>query len=173
MTVDLTARIFPVIIQMEMGSISNNISSQPDPLKSDRQSLNAAGLRATNQRALVLDIIRQGKGHLDADEVYRRARRQQPQISLSTVYRALRSLKKRGLVDETHFAEEHHHYEARSASEHHHLVCLGCGKVVDFRAPMSLYIKENVPEARDFEITGTEVRLTGYCGRCRDRKPSA
>lgn len=151
-----------------MQSISNKVTSKgSDPLKVDRKALNRTGLRATNQRALVLEILRQGKGHLDADELYRLARKKQPQISLSTVYRALGSFKKRGLVEEIHFAEEHHHYEAKSATEHHHLVCLNCGKVVEFRYPLSLYVKENVPEAKDFVITGTEVRMTGYCPQCQ------
>lgn len=139
-------------------------------LKSERKQLQATGLRATHQRAVILDIIEKGHGHLDADEVYRLARAKQPQISLSTVYRALRTFKSRGLVDEIHFDEEHHHYEAKSATEHHHLVCLGCGKIVEFRSPLSRYVKETVPEARDFEITGTEVRMTGYCAECQAKR---
>jgi Fe2+ or Zn2+ uptake regulation protein len=127
-------------------------------------------LRATNQRALVLDIILHGGGHLDADEVYRRARKKQPQISLSTVYRALRSFKKHGLVEEIHFDEEHHHYEAKSGREHHHLVCLNCGKVTEFQYPLSRFVKEKVPAARGYEIIGTEVRMTGLCPECRAKK---
>lgn len=141
-----------------------------DILKNERKVLKATGLRATNQRALVLDIVRLEKSHLDADEIYRRAREKQPQISLSTVYRALRSFKKQGLVEEIHFDEEHHHYEPKSAIEHHHLVCLGCGKVLEFRLPLSQYVKENVPEASDFEIVGTEVRMTGYCPKCKAKQ---
>ena len=133
----------------------------------DIKALSAAGLRVTNQRALLLDIIRQGEGHLDADELYRLARERQPRLSLSTVYRALQQFKKLGLVDEVHFDEDHHHYEAKQSVEHHHLVCLGCGQVFEFNRPISRYIKRNVPEAKDFDIAETEVRVTGYCSRCR------
>ena len=153
-----------------MKTISNSITMKRDTLKKDRKALNATGLRATNQRALVLDIVRLGERHLDADEIYRRAREKQPQISLSTVYRSLRSFKKQGLVEEIHFDEEHHHYEAKPATEHHHLVCLGCGKIIEFRLPLSQYVKGNVPEASDFEIVGTEVRMTGYCSKCQINK---
>ncbi|MBI4285844.1 MAG: transcriptional repressor [Chloroflexi bacterium] len=139
-------------------------------LSDNRRTLNRTGMRATNQRALVLEIIRQGEGHLDADEVYRRARKKQPQLSLSTVYRALRLFKKKGLIEETHFDEDHHHYEAKPVAEHHHLVCLKCGKIVEFRYPLSRYVKKNVPEARDFLITNTEVRMTGYCPQCQNQK---
>lgn len=136
-------------------------------LDTSRRALNLTGVRVTNQRALLLEIIRQGQGHLDADEVYRRARQKYPRLSLSTVYRTLQLFKKLGLVEEVHFDESHHHYEAKPTTEHHHLVCLGCGKVIEFQYPLSRYVKRNVAEAKDFEIVATEIRMTGYCSRCR------
>lgn len=139
-------------------------------LKINRRVLNTAGVRVTNQRALILEIIRRGKGHLDADEVYRRARQKYPRLSLSTVYRTLQLFKKLGLVEELHFDETHHHYEVKPSAEHYHLVCLGCGKVIEFRYPLSRYIKKNVPEAEDFEIVDTEIRMTGYCPGCRQNQ---
>ncbi len=139
-------------------------------ISKNRSALNATGMRATNQRALILEIIRQGQGHLDADEVYRQAREKLPQLSLSTVYRTLRLFKKLGLVEEIHFDEAHHHYEVKPATEHHHLVCLGCGKVVEFRYPLSRYVKRNVAEAKDFDIVETEIRMTGYCPKCRQNR---
>ena len=84
--------------------------------KSSRQILNRSNQRVTGQRALLLDLIRQNYGHLDADELYRKAKQKNRRISLSTVYRNLGLFKKLGLVDEHHFAEEHHHYEAKPAS---------------------------------------------------------
>ena len=137
-------------------------------LTSSRRALNAAGMRVTNQRALIIEIIRQG--HMDADEIYIRAREKEPRISLSTVYRALQMFKKLGLVEELHFDEAHHHYEVKPSAEHHHLLCLGCGRVIEFRYPISRYIKRNVNEARDFDIAVTEVSVTGYCAECRQRQ---
>ncbi len=139
-------------------------------LTTNRKALNTAGMRVTNQRALIMEIIRQGQGHLDADEIYRRAREKEPRLSLSTVYRTLQMFKKLGLVEELHFDEGHHHYEVKPSTEHHHLLCLGCGKVIEFNRPLSRYIKRNVPEAKGFDITGTEVRMIGYCSKCRRRR---
>lgn len=136
-------------------------------LTTSRKILNKAGMRVTNQRALILEIIRQG--HLDADEIYRRAKEKEPRLSLSTVYRTLQKLKQLGLVEELHFDEEHHHYEAKPSAEHYHLVCLGCGRVIELRQPLSDFIKKNVAEAKDFDILETEVRVTGYCARCRKK----
>ena len=134
------------------------------------ETLRAPGLRATNQRALILDIIRHGRGHLDADEIYRRAREKLPRLSLSTVYRTLQTLKKLGMVEELHFDEEHHHYEVKSSTEHHHLVCLGCGKVVEFKCPLSQEMKDEVSHEKNFEVTEVEVQMRGYCPRCQERR---
>ena len=131
------------------------------------RTLNVSGLRITNQRALILEVIRHGEGHPDADEVYRRARERQPHLSLSTVYRTLQTLKKLGLVEEVHFDEAHHHYEIKPPAEHHHLVCIGCGKVVEFECPQSQKMREDVSREKGFEVTDAEVRMRGYCPTCR------
>jgi Fur family ferric uptake transcriptional regulator len=124
----------------------------------------------TSQRALILDIISQGREHPDADEVYRLARERQPSLSLSTVYRNLQTLKRLGLVKELHFDQSHHHYEAKPSVEHHHLVCLGCGKVVEFGCELSQKMRQEIARKKGFEVTGVEVHMTGYCTKCRRKK---
>ncbi|MBA7629504.1 Peroxide-responsive repressor PerR [subsurface metagenome] len=146
------------------------MSIKTESVQDIRKTLNVAELRATNQRELILEIIRHGQGHLDADEIYRRARQKQPHLNLSTVYRNLQKFKKLGLVEELHFDESHHHYEVKPSAEHHHLVCLGCGRVIEFGLPLRRYLKRNVSEAKDFDIIDTEIRITGYCSRCRQGK---
>ena len=144
------------------------MSSETKSLEGNRRTLNVTGLRVTSQRALILKIIR--RGHLDADEIYRQARAKQPRLSLSTVYRTLQALKKLGLVEELHFDNTHHHYEMKPPSEHQHLVCLGCGKVVEFKCPLSPKMKESIAREKGFEITDVEIRMTGYCPECRQNR---
>ena len=155
---------------MKMKSISKNSIRQGTETGDARTVLNAGGIRLTNQRALILEIIRQAEGHLDADEIYRRARGKQPRLSLSTVYRTLQALKRLDLIEELHFDDTHHHYEVKPSAEHHHLVCLGCGRVIEFHYPISRYVKKNVAEAKDFEIADAEMRMTGYCSECRQNR---
>jgi len=138
--------------------------------ETSRRTLNVPGLRITSQRSLILEVIRHGEGHLDADEVYRQARERQPRLSLSTVYRTLQTLKKLGLVEEVHFDEAHHHYEIKPPAEHHHLVCLGCSRVIEFQYPLARLVKRNITAAKDFEIISSEVRMTGYCPTCRESR---
>ena len=138
--------------------------------KAKLTALKGTGMRITNQRALVMEIIRQRKGHLDADGIFLEARKKEPRISLSTVYRALQMFKKLGLVEELHLDDTHHFYEVKPSAEHHHLVCLDCGRVIEFQYPLARYINRNIPEAKDFDITETEVRMTGYCSQCRQKR---
>jgi len=131
-----------------------------------------AGKRTTHQRRALLSLILKAAGHLDADELYRRAREQEPSISLSTVYRNLTLFKKLGLVEERHFGEEHHHYEAKGVRQHDHLVCLGCGQVVEFASPLVEELKREVEMKNRFRVADAEVRVIGYCARCRRKADS-
>ena len=144
------------------------MTSKAKSPESNRRALRVTGLRATSQRALILEIIR--RGHLDADEIYRQARIKQHRLSLSTVYRTLRMFKKLGLVEELHFDEAHHHYEMKPSAEHQHLVCLGCGKIMEFEYPLSPKMKKDIAREKGFEITGVEIRMTGYCSKCRQNR---
>jgi Fe2+ or Zn2+ uptake regulation protein len=135
-----------------------------------RQILNSSSQRVTAQRTLLLELLRRSGGHVDADELYRRARKKYPRISLSTVYRNLQLFKKLELVDERHFDEEHHHYEVKSGEEHQHLLCIRCGKVVEFDYPISGKLKEDIGKKYGFDITDIEIDMTGLCSGCRENE---
>jgi len=135
-----------------------------------RKILSISSQRITAQRTLLLEMLRQSGGHLDADELYQRARKKNSRISLSTVYRNLQLFKKLGLIEEHHFDEEHHHYEVKSGAEHQHLLCINCGKVVEFACPGSQRFRENIGRKYDFDITNVEVRMTGLCSSCRSKE---
>lgn len=140
---------------------------------SDEQTLavlRAQGRRITPQRKLLLEIIRQGEGHLDADEIYRRAREQDPRISLSTVYRNLNLLKELGLISELHLDQEHHHYELRDAKDHYHLICSKCDRVVEFHSPRVGKLMDQISGDNNFLIERVHIDLVGLCGDCGGRK---
>ncbi|MBM4452854.1 MAG: transcriptional repressor [Chloroflexi bacterium] len=142
-------------------------SARPTKPASARQVLNSSSRRVTAQRTLLLDLIRHSDGHLDAEGLYRLAKEKHARINLSTVYRNLQLFKKLGLIEERHFTEEHHHYEAKATAEHQHLCCLGCGKVVEFDFHLTQNLKGKIGKEYDFDITGVEVSLTGLCSDCR------
>ena len=132
--------------------------------------LSASGLRVTRQRVLILKILKGEKGHLDAMEIYRRVSRKIPRISLATVYRNLNTLKKTGLVEEVYYDDTHHHYEVSSPGEHYHMLCLGCGKVSEFKFPLIKHIYKEVHKGGDFEIKEVDMRIKGYCSDCQQKE---
>lgn len=130
-------------------------------------TLREAGRRLTGQRQLLLEVLQEHGGHLDAHELYRLARERDPHLNLSTVYRTLGLLHDLGLVDEQHLGEEHHHYELRTTSTHYHLVCGACGAVVEFASPLVEALKAAVAQEHDYTIADAQVELLGLCAACR------
>jgi Fur family ferric uptake transcriptional regulator len=129
--------------------------------------LRMAGKRVTPQRKLVLRILAQAGGHLDASDIYERGRREDPRLSLSTVYRTLGALKETGVVRELHLDDEHHHYELDAKDQHSHLVCLSCGRVIEVSGDLLIQVAAALGEAHGFEIASAQVELAGYCADCR------
>lgn len=130
----------------------------------DRRS----GRRSTEQRELIRQIIQQAGEHLDADKIYEQARQRAPSISLSTVYRNLQLFKEMGLVEEHQFGNRRH-YETVPQARHHHLLCLGCGRVFEFKYPSIERLKSTISKEEGFRVTDAEVRLSGYCPDCQER----
>ena len=124
--------------------------------------------RCTEQRHLIQKILQQADGHLDADEIYQRARQRSPSISLSTVYRNLRVFRKLGLVEQ-HQLGSRYFYETATRAGHHHLVCLGCGRVFEFKCPSTEHLKFRINQEEGFKVTEADVRLGGYCPDCQQR----
>lgn len=125
------------------------------------------GQRMTSQRRLLFDLICQADGHLNADELFRRAKEKDPKISLSTVYRNLQLFKQEGLIKERHFLDEHHHYETEGTEDHCHLVCRGCGRVIEAQIPLGDRFKRILQDDNAFQITDIEINVQGYCDKCR------
>ena len=139
----------------------------PDKLGATaRQAISASGGRMTPQRAALLEIIQESTEHLDADEIYRRAREKGERVSLSTVYRTLDLLKNLRLVDELHLWDEHHHYESRSPLEHCHLLCRKCGRVTEVSGPVVQKMKALAAEPHGFQIERAQMDFVGLCKRC-------
>ena len=136
-------------------------------VKDITHALRAQGRRVTPQRRLVLRLLHEQGGHLSADELYSLARQRQPRISLSTVYRALDMFEELGLVRALHLQGEHHCYEIARNGEHHHMICLGCGRVIEFKCGHCAETHQDLAERYGFQITGGRVQLLGYCADCR------
>ena len=123
----------------------------------------------TAQRQLLLDILREANGHLDAKEVYRRAIERDRHISLATVYRNLRLFKQLGLVNEIRLDEVNCYYEIMPSNEHYHLLCTGCGQIIEFESPLIAEVAADVERNCGFQVDRAVLHLKGVCEKCRQR----
>jgi Fur family ferric uptake transcriptional regulator len=137
-------------------------------MQAENEADRKLNVRSTMQRELIQQILRNAEEHLDADKIYEQARWRSPGISLSTVYRNLHLFKEMGLVEEHQF-ESRRYYEYTPKAKHHHLICLGCGRVFEFKCPSTEKIKSRISREEGFKVTGAEVRLSGYCPECQER----
>ena len=133
-----------------------------------QDALRAAGRRLTPQRRLILQVLEESNGHLDADALYDRIKARDPDVSLATVYRALAVFREMGLVEEHRLGQDHGHYEAVRQEPHYHFTCLRCGKVIEFDNPLVAQVKQELCEQEGVRIISTHVHVSGYCPQCRD-----
>lgn len=92
--------------------------------------LEAAGIRATSHRLLVLDVLAAHRLPVSARRVHADLQDRGETTGLTTVYRALASMTEAGLVHAFTHAEEAV-YRLCGPARHHHLVCRLCGMVVE------------------------------------------
>jgi Fur family ferric uptake transcriptional regulator len=124
----------------------------------------------TSQRRLLLELLRDTEGHIDAKELYRRASVRDESIGPATVYRSLNLFKELGLVDEVRLGKVRCYYEIKESQKHQHLVCQGCGKVIEFQNSHFQKLIEAVRREHGFNVTKAELYLEGYCPECEEKE---
>lgn len=93
----------------------------------------ARGMRMTDQRRIIAQVMEQAVDHPDVEELYRRASRIDARISLSTVYRTLHLFEEAGLVNKHDFKDGRARFEPIPDEHHDHLIDIRSGKVIEFR----------------------------------------
>ena len=132
------------------------------------QAVRSRGWKLTRQRELILEILENSRGHLDAEMVFSKAKEQDRRIGFATVYRTLALLKQLGLVEEHSLGEDHGHFEAADkAKPHFHFTCIKCGKIVEFESPQVLRLAKSMCEEKGFRVVEVHLHFSGYCRQCR------
>ncbi len=124
----------------------------------------------TAQRRLLLELLRDAEGHIDAKALYRRASAKDESISPATVYRTLNLFKELGLVDEMRLGRVRCYYEIKQSQGHQHLVCQGCGRVIEFQNPHFKKLINAVQREHGFNVKKAELYLEGYCPNCEEKE---
>jgi Fur family ferric uptake transcriptional regulator len=124
----------------------------------------------TSQRKLILDILKEADGHLDAKELYRKASERDPNISMATVYRTLRLFYEMGLIDERRLGQVRCSYELKRQADHHHLICKGCGRIMEVDSPLIRKLIKELQNKNKFHVIKAELCFEGYCVECEENQ---
>ncbi|PKI81314.1 transcriptional repressor [Malaciobacter halophilus] len=130
------------------------------------------GLKYTEQREIVLDILINAEEHLSAEDVYNQIKTKYPEsnIGIATVYRALGFLEEVNLITSIAFGTEGKKYESNAKSHHDHLICTSCGKIVEFLDDEIEKRQERIAKKNKFKITSHSMQLYGTCKDCQESK---
>jgi len=126
------------------------------------------GLRVTIQKRAILEAVLELDNHPTADQVYEAVTREKPDISRTTVYRALEGFARLGLITKACHPGSTTRYD-RTTDIHHHLICLYCDSVIDISDTGLDRLPIPDTSGFDFEVQDFRVQLRGICGRCRKK----
>ena len=126
------------------------------------------GLRCTVQRRVILETVLSLANHPTADQVYEAVLPRLPGVSRTTVYRALESLARLGVITKACHTGAVSRYDAR-IELHHHLICLRCDGIVDISDARLDEVSIPDTSGLGFEVSDFRVQLRGICRSCRER----
>jgi Fur family ferric uptake transcriptional regulator len=136
--------------------------------------ISGEGLKSTRQRAEILDIFLNSTGHKNLAQIYAQVAKMDPKIGYTTVYRTLKLLTRLGLAAQRKFADGETRYEPTPEGTHHdHLICLKCGKIVEFEDNALESLQTRIARRHAFKIFHHRMELYGYCSQCARKKPPA
>jgi len=129
------------------------------------------GLKATKPREEILNIFLNSSGHKSLSQIYAQVVKANPKIGYTTVYRTLKLLTRLGLATQRKFGDGETRYEPASEGKHHdHLICLGCGKIIEFEDQTLESLQNRIAKRHRFKISYHRMELYGRCGDCSRKK---
>jgi len=135
--------------------------------KKFRDYIQSRGLKFTPEREAILKHVFESRGHFEAEELLIDMRKNKKIVSKATIYRTLALLVESGLLREVIFGEKHAHYEHVYGHKHHeHLVCIKCGKIIEFSDEKIEKFQDEVCVKNNFKPESHRFQITGYCEDC-------
>lgn len=117
------------------------------------------GMRMTDQRRVIAQVMEGASDHPDVEELYRRASAIDPRISLSTVYRTLNLFEEAGLVTKHDFKDGRARFEPIPDEHHDHLIDIRSGKVIEFRNEEIEAIQEVIAKRLGYKLVDHRLEL--------------
>jgi Fur family transcriptional regulator, ferric uptake regulator len=153
--------------------ISSCMDDGPRMPKAVKEQLNAyiarAGLKTSRQRELIADVFFTVGGHVSVDELLAAVHQHDRGVGQATVYRTMKLLTIAGLAVARQFGDGQARYELATDHDHHHdhLICVRCGRIVEFVEENIERLQDNVARLHGFVVTHHKMELYGVCPACQ------
>lgn len=131
------------------------------------------GLRHTPQRDAIVELIFDSDEHFTADELWEklRSRGSELRTSRATLYRTLSLLTEAGLLQEIDLGDGQTTYDPNFLGKptHNHLVCVDCGKVLEFEDEHLELLNECITRRMGFQPVKQSLRIEACCEELRTK----
>lgn len=126
--------------------------------------LKQAGLQPTFARMSILAVFSAMEcGHLTAEEVQQQLVSDGVEISMATIYRALNQIEAAGILKRHKFNDGRVVFELNRKEHHDHVVCLQCGKWIEFKDKQIEERQKTVAAEMGFELQDHVLQLFANC----------
>ena len=126
-------------------------------------------MRYSKQRETILQAVRDNKIHPTADQVYKLVRKENPTISLGTVYRDLNQLVEAQEILRLRISGSKDRFDA-DTSEHYHFLCTKCACFKDIPKDLAKTLKDlllQINEQIAVTVSPTSIQFEGVCVACK------
>ena len=120
----------------------------------------------TRAERAVLETLTGQRPFLSAQQIHARLREGGSSVGLTSVYRAVQSLRERGEIDETRRPNGEVGYRRCPPAHHHHLTCERCGDTVEVDAPAAERSLAALAREHGWTATGHTIEIVGLCAGC-------
>jgi len=125
------------------------------------------GCKNTKSRKAVIEVLENAKAPMSAEEIFLSIKESGAPINLSTVYRNLELMEKKGLIEKMIINDSKSRFELTKHGHRHHLICTDCKKMVSLDTCPIEKFERDVIEETNFDITGHQLVLYGICPDCK------
>ncbi len=119
----------------------------------------------SKQREIIYNQVMNYPTHPTAEEVYNSLKRDNPNLSLGTVYRNLNQLSEAGILLKIPIADGSDRFDGRTDC-HYHMICEKCRRVFDIELDCLDGIPQSVSRRDGHLITRITLNLKGICAEC-------
>ena len=125
------------------------------------QRCTQSGLRMTEQRRTVAQVLETSQDHPDVEELYARASKLDPRISIATVYRSVKLFEESGILEKLEFGDGRARYEDADRDHHDHLIDIENGEIIEFMNEEIETIQKKIADTLGYELIDHRLELYG------------